>query len=103
MSVIFILDYSTAVFTEVGDNLVVEYGTSGDDITAAIEMTGFIDQSADTIMTVFPVHPQAANASVDLLNDAIQLYNPNNEIAGNAGNESAMTVKITYRIHAGGL
>jgi len=103
VSVIIILDYSTSVFTETDDNLVVQYGTSGDDITAAIEMTGFIDQSADTIMIVYPAHPLAANAAADMVNNKVELYNPNDEIGGNVGNESAVTVKISYRVHTDGL
>jgi len=104
VSVVLILDYGTNVLTESADNLVVQYGTSGDDITAAIEMTGFIDQAGDTIMSVFPVNPQAANASADLLNDAVELFNTGDgEFAGNAGADTTITVKITYRIHAAGL
>lgn len=103
VSLVLILDYGSNVFTETADNLVLQYGTSGDDITAAIEMTGFIDQAADTIMAVYPVHPWTANAAADMVNNAVQLYNPNDEIEGNAGNDSQLTCKITYWVHTAGL
>ncbi len=102
-SAVLILDKGSEVFTEDADNLVVQYATSGDDITAAIEMTGFIDQNADTIMIVYPAHPLAANAATDMVNNAVNLYNPNDEIAGNASNDAQLTVKITYRVHTAGL
>jgi len=103
MSLVLILDYGSEVFTETADNLVLQYGTSGDDITAAIEMTGFIDQAADTIMAVYPIHPWTANAAADIVNNAVVLYNTNDEIAGNASNDGQLTCKITYRIHTAGL
>ena len=104
VSVVLILDYGSEVLTESADNLVVEYATSGDDITAAIEMTGFIDQSADTIMIVQPANPLAANAAADMANNAVQLFNTGDgEFGGNASNDTVMTVKIAYRIHPTGL
>lgn len=93
----------TNVWTETDDNLVVQYTTSGDDITAAIEMTGFIDQAADMIMTVFPVHPQAANALTDVVANSVELFNPNDNFGGNAGNDNTMTVIVTYWIHDDGV
>jgi hypothetical protein len=104
VSVNLILDYGANVLTESVDNLVVQYATSGDDITASIEMTGFIDQAADTIMVVNPSNPLAANAASDMLNNAVELFNTGDgEFGGNAGADTTMTVKITYRIHAAGL
>lgn len=104
VSAVLILDYGSEVLTESSDNLVIQYGTSGDDITAAIEMTGFIDQAADTIMIVGPANPLAANAAADMVNNAITLFNTGDgEFGGNASNDTTMTVKVTYRIHATGL
>ena len=103
VSVKLILDDGTDVFTEADDNLTVQYDTSGDDIITDMEMTGFIDQNADMIMTYYPTSPQAANASADLLNDGVELYNPDDEIGGQAQNDSQLTVIITYWIHAAGL
>ena len=104
VSVALILDYGTNVLSESGDDLVVEYATSGDDITAAIEMTGFIDQVADTVMIVGPTNPLAANAAADMASNAVQLFNTGDgEFGDNAGADTTMTVKIAYRIHATGL
>jgi hypothetical protein len=99
-----VLDYGTNVLSESTDNLVIEYGTSNDDITAAIEMTGFIDQAADTIMTVYPVNPQAANAASDMTNNTVELFNTGDgEFGGNAGADTTMTVLIAYKVHSSGL
>jgi len=104
ISVVLILDYGTNVLTESDDNLVVQYGTSGDDITAAIEMTGFIDQAADTIMIAYPSSPVAANAATDMVNNSITLFNSGSgEFAGNASANTTMTVKVNYRKHRAGL
>ena len=104
VSAYLILDYGSNVLSESTDNLVIQYATSGDDITAAIEMTGFIDQAADTVMAVQPANPLAANAATDMVNNAVELYNTGDgEFGDNAGNDTTMTVKITYRIHKAGL
>lgn len=97
VSAVFILDYGSEVFTETDDNLVIEY-EDGRDISAAIETTGFIDQAADqvAIINAADVPTMTAAAAV---NKAVQLYNPNDEIAGNASNDSTLTLKITYRVH----
>lgn len=104
LSAVLILDYGSEVLTESTDNLVVQYATSGDDITAAIEMTGFIDQSADTVMAVRPSNPLAANAATDMVNNAVELFNTGDgEFGGNVSADTTMTVKITYRVHTAGL
>ena len=102
LSVVLILDYGTAVYTESVDNLVVQYATSGDDITAAIEMTGFIDQAADTIMTVYPINPQPANAASDMAANAVELFNTGDGEFAGAG-DGVMRVKVTYIVHPTGL
>lgn len=55
------LDAGTNVLTESADNMVVQYG-DGQDISGAIEATGFIDASADTWISVLPT-AQAASAA----------------------------------------
>jgi hypothetical protein len=102
VSAVLIYDYDTAVYSESADDLAIEYSTSGDDITAAIEMTGFIDQGGDMIMTVFPIHPQPANVATDIVNNAIRLINTGDGEYAGAG-AGTMTVKVTYRIHKAGL
>ncbi len=102
VSAVLILDYGTNVLTETADNLVIEYNTSGVDITGAIEATGFIDAAADTIKIAYPsiTDVPAANAK----NLAVQLFNTGDgEYAGNAAADTTMTVKVNYRIHKAGL
>lgn len=102
VSAVLILDYGTNVLTETADNLVIEYNTSGTDITGAIEATGFIDAAADTIKIAYPSITDVPAASAKNL--AVQLFNTGDgEYAGNAGNDTTMTVKVNYRIHTLGL
>jgi hypothetical protein len=104
LSVFLILDYGTDVLTESTDNLVVEFGTSNDDVTNTIEMTGFIDQAADTIMASYRSNPLAANAATDMINNTIELFNTGDgEFGGNATADTTMTVHIGYRVHTAGL
>jgi len=103
VSAVLILDYGTNGLTETADNLVIEYATSGQDATAAIETTGFIDVTADQMAFVNPAGI-ATVAAANTANKALQLFNTGDgEIAGNAANDTTMTVKVAYRIHATGL
>jgi len=97
------LDYGSNAFTESSDNLVIEYETSGVDATGAIEMTGFIDQTADTIMTVIPTAIAGA-AATSFNNKKLMLTNTGDgEIGGNAANDSVLRVSVTYAVRALGL
>ena len=92
------LDYGSNAFTETTDNLVIQYD-GGQDASAAIEMTGFIDQTADMIAKVIPA-TIAAVAAANVENDALELFNTGDgEIAGNAANDSTLVVGISYRTH----
>lgn len=103
VSVVLLMEYGSNVLTETADNLVVEYATSGQDITAAIEMTGFIDQAADQVAFVLPAGI-ATMTTANCSNNAVQLFNTGDgEFGGNAGNDTLMRVKITYRIHPDGM
>ena len=102
VSAILILDYGSNVLVEDADNLVIEYITSGADVTASIECTGFIDQAVDQ-MALINAAGIATDAASDIVNNGLQLYNPNDDFTGNAGADTTMTVKIAYRIHADGL
>ena len=98
------LDYGgTNGFTETADNLVVRYtdGT-GVIVSQAIEMTGFIDQVADTMTTVLAkIDAIAAKTACDA--KALVLHNTGDgEIAGNAANDNVIRAKIVYRVHAAG-
>jgi hypothetical protein len=83
--------------------MVIQYNTSGTDATAAIEATGFIDAAADTMYFVKGADI-AGTAAANFVNKALELFNTGgDEYAGNAGADTTMTVKVTYRIHADGL
>jgi len=103
VSAVLIMDYGTNALTESTDNLVIEYGTSGTDATAAIETTGFLDQTADQMAIILPT-TTATVAAANVVNRKLQLFNTGDgEIAGNAGADTTMTVKITYKLHKAGL
>jgi hypothetical protein len=103
VSALLILDYGSEALTESVDNMIIQYATSGVDASAAIESTGFIDSTADTIALVLPVGLTGVVAT-NMVNNALELFNTGDgEFAGNASNDTTMTVKITYRIHTAGL
>jgi hypothetical protein len=103
VSAVLILDYGSEVLTESVDNMVIEYETSGQDVTAAIEATGFIDAGADTMAFIQP-QTVAAVAASSVVNKGLQLFNTGDgEYAGNATADTTMTVKVAYRVHADGL
>lgn len=100
VSAVLKLNYGSEGFTESADNLVLEY----DDGSAAvcsqvIEMTGFIDQTADMQTNALP-SVDAIDASADVENKNIAIFNNGDgEIAGNASDDSTVDIHITYRIH----
>lgn len=89
----------TNAFTESADNLVVQYGNSGQDITGAIETTGFIDQTADTTAIYYPASIAAMAAATVGVNEEVQLFNTGDgEIGGNAANDNTLDVWVAYRV-----
>lgn len=95
------LNYGTNVFTETADNFVLEYGDSGTDITGAIETTGFIDQSADTLAVYYPANIAAMAAATVGVNEVVQLFNTGDgEIGGNAAADSTVVATVAYRVIA---
>lgn len=107
VAALLILDYATAAFTETSDNLVVRYtGTTGTAASQAIEATGFIDQTADSITNAQPVNglfdatPDALAANI--ANAALVLHNTGDgEYGGSSA--STLTIKTLYRVWATGL
>lgn len=93
-----LLDYTAPGFTETTDNLAIRYTDgSGTLISQAIECTGFIDQTADTLTTVSP-KIDAISAKSASENKAIVLHNTgSDEFAGSGG--SALRVKVLYVTH----
>lgn len=98
MSAILILDYTAPAFTEIADNLAIRYTDgSGTIVSAAIEMTGFIDQVVDKVINAVPVKD-----TILLPDAALVLHNTGDaEFAGGGG--SGLRVKMFYRVHTHGL
>lgn len=96
-----ILDYNSVAYTESTDNMAVRYTNgSGVIVSQAIEATGFIDQTADTITNALP-KVDAIVTVAGAANQALVLHNTGDgEYA--AGN-STLTAKISYKVHATGL
>lgn len=93
-----IMDYGMTAYTESADNLAVKYTNgSGAAASETIETTGFIDSTADDMITVIPIKDVAAVA-----NAALVLHNTGDGEFGNMG-DSPLRVKILYTIHATGL
>lgn len=100
MGAVLFHDYGgTNVFTETADNLAVRYTDgSGTLVSQAIETTGFIDQSADTMTTAEP-KIDVISAKTACENKALVLHNTGDgEIAGNAGADNTMRVKVFYSV-----
>jgi hypothetical protein len=100
VSALLLLDYGTNVLTEEDDNLAVRYTDgSGVIVSQAIEATGFIDQSADTLTNALSkVDVIAAKSGSE--NKALVLHNTGaEEFGGNAAADTVLRVKVLYRIH----
>ncbi len=104
ISAVLFHDYGgTNVWTETADNLAVKLvDGSGSQVSETIEMTGFIDQNADTLTTARRKLDAIASKTASE-NVALVLHNTGDgEFGGNAGADNLMRVKVTYRIHASG-
>ena len=95
------LDYGSNVLTESDDNLAVKFTDgSGAAVSQTVEATGFIDQAADTLTNALPKIDAIVAAAAGAVNKALVLHNTGDgEYGGNAGADTVMKVKITYRIH----
>lgn len=91
-----ILDYGSNVLTESEDNLIIGWNNGTTQAGEAIESGGFIDASADTITNWFFKKDNAV-AAADVVNKNLALKNSgDSEFAGNAGNDTALRVILTY-------
>ncbi len=100
VSAVLALDYGANVLTESADNMAIRYTDgSGVIVSQAIEATGFIDATADTITNALPkIDVIAANSAS--VNKPLVLHNTGDgEYGGNAGADTVMSVKIAYRVH----
>jgi hypothetical protein len=90
----------TNALTESTANLAAKFtNASGVQISQTIEMTGFIDQTVNTITNGLPKIDQIV-ASTGALNQAIVIHNLGaGEFGGNAANDATLKIKITCRVH----
>ena len=91
------LVYVAPGFTESADNLAVKYGDgSGIAASQAIEMTGFIDQTANTGTNALP-KIDAIGTKAQRDNLPLVLHNTGDGEFGGGGG-SALCVHISYRV-----
>jgi len=91
------LDYGSNGFTESADNLEFRWGAAGT-AAATVETTGFIDQTADTMIHAYPAAAAALTKTVTDNKALVLQNNGDGEIAGNAANDSVLDVIVIYRI-----
>lgn len=100
MGALFKLNYGSNVFTEGGDNLGIKFtNAAGFQVSNTIETTGFIDQSADTQTNAIPA-ADAIVASASAEAAALVLDNLGSNIAGNAADDSTLTVRTYYLVQS---
>lgn len=89
------------VLSESTANLAVKYTDgSGAAVSQTIEMTGFIDQAANTYTNGLP-KIDAIVASSGQVNKALVLHNIGaGEFGGNAANDATVIVDVMYRVHS---
>jgi hypothetical protein len=100
VSAVLLLDATATGFTETADNMAIRYTNgSGVIVSEAIEATGFIDQTADTITNAI-AKADAIVAATGAANQALVLHNTGDgEYATGTG---VMRVKVAYRVHTTG-
>jgi hypothetical protein len=101
VSATLLMDYGgTNAFTETADNLAIRYTDgSGVIVSQAIETTGFIDQTADTVTNALP-KIDAIVTVAGSKGKALVLHNTGDgEIAGNAGADNTMKVAVSYIVN----
>lgn len=96
-----LFDY-TGAYTETDDNLAVKYTDgSGAIISEAIEATGFVDATADSLIKVERA-ASAVLAKTAAENKAIVLHNTGNGEWGGGNAANAVRVKVAYRVWSTG-
>ncbi len=94
-------DY-TAAYTESADNMAVKYENgSGAAASQAIEATGFVDATADT-MTTAMAKIDAIVAKTGCENKVLVLHNTGDGEFGGGNAANVVRVKTAYRVHTTG-
>jgi len=95
-----IFDYgSGTAYAESADNLILGYDDGTTQIGNTLEMTGFIDQTAD--MVLWWVNSATARAAALAVNQNVALKNSGDgEIVTGDASDGALRVIITYRVYS---
>ena len=94
-------DY-TAVYTESTDDMVVRYTDgSGVQVSEVIEVTGFLDATADTATNAI-AKSDAIVAKTGCDNKALVIHNVGNGEYGGGNAANVVRVKVAYRVHSAG-
>lgn len=90
----------TNVFAETADNLAIRYTDgSGVIVSQAIETTGFLDQSANTVTSAEP-KIDAIVTEAGSVGKALVLHNTGDgEFTGNAANDNMVVVTVSYTVN----
>ena len=103
LDAVLILDYGSNALTESSDNLIIGWNDGAVQAGEAIEATGFITATADTL-TNWIMLKDEINAASTVVNKNLALKNSGDgEYEGNAGADTTMTVTLFYRIVPVGL
>lgn len=93
-----LFDY-TGAYTETADNMAIKYTDgSGATVSEAIEATGFVDATADSVIKV----EKAAStvlAKTACENKALVLHNTGDGEYGGGNAANAVRAKVVYRVH----
>ena len=101
ISAVLLFDY-TGAYTETADNLAVKYTDgSGAIVSEAIEATGFVDATADTMTTAI-AKADVIVAKSGSENKALVLHNTGDGEYGGGNAANAIRVKVAYRVHTTG-
>lgn len=98
VSAVLLFDY-VAAYTETADNMAVRYTNgSGVIVSQAIEATGFVDATADTVTNGLP-KIDAIVSKTGSENQALVLHNTGDGEYGGGNSANALRVKVAYRVH----
>lgn len=93
------LDHAGTGFAETADNLEVHYeNEAGPAASALIECTGFIDQTADTLIEIRPLATAVARAKTAVENKALVLTNINDDFTDAGTTTSTLRAVVRYRV-----
>lgn len=101
ISAILLFDY-TGAYTETTDNMAVRYNnTTGVIVSQAIEATGFVDATADTMTNALAKIDAIASAAGSA-NLALVLHNTGDGEYGGGNAANVIRVKVNYRVWSTG-